>query len=83
MVGEGRTQGVGIADQRAPGFERRVEPLVRIHGHRIGAGERAQILRRIGDRGREPAVRAVHVEPHAVLAADRRDLRAADRSLPC
>ena len=73
VVRERGAQRLRVAHERAARLERRVEPLVRIDRHRVGLGERAQIVGRAGHRGGEPAVRAVDVEPGAVLAADRRD----------
>ena len=42
MVGERGPQHPRIAHQRAAGLERRVQPLVRIDGDRVGLGETAQ-----------------------------------------
>ena len=42
MVGERGPQRLRVAHERAAGLERRVQPLVRIDGHRVGLGERAQ-----------------------------------------
>ena len=83
MVGERGAQVLGVADQRAAGLERRVEPLVRIDGDRIGEADAGEIGRRVLGRGGEPAVGAVDVEPDAVLAADRRRSPAADRPRRC
>ena len=47
-----------------------VEPLVRVDRDRVGALEPAEERRGAGRRGRGSAVRAVDVEPHAVLGAD-------------
>ena len=75
MVGEGGAQPLRIAHERAPGLERRVQPLVRIHRHGVRLGDRTQVVGRFRNRRREAAVRAVHVKPDASLAADRGDRR--------
>ena len=73
MIRERAAQRFGVAHQGAPGFERRVQPLVRIHGDRVRGRERAEIGGRVGHRRGEPAVGAVDVEPHPVLPAQRGD----------
>src|ERR1051326_4317745 len=57
------------------GFERRVEPFVRIHRDGIGEVQRAQIVGRLRDGRSEAAVRAVHVEPGPILLTYGGDLR--------
>ncbi len=74
VVGERGAQGLRVAHQRASGFERRVEPLVRIDRHGIGQAQPAQVVGSIGQRCREAAVGAIHVKPRAVLPAHRRDV---------
>jgi hypothetical protein len=43
MVGESCAEHFRIADQRAAGFERRIQPFVRIHGDGIRLTQRSQI----------------------------------------
>ncbi len=74
MVGERGAQPLRIADQRAAGFERRVEPLVGIDGDRIGEAEGPQVVGSLGHRRGESAVGAVDMEPDAVLPAEGGDL---------
>ena len=75
VIREGVAQLFGIAHEHAAGFERRVEPLVRIHRDRIGLAQRAQARRRSRRLRRQRAVGAVDVKPQPVFAADRGDLR--------
>ena len=73
VIRERGAEHVGIAGEQAAGLERRVQPLVRIDGDRVGQVERPQVARRVRQRRRECAVGAVDVEPRAHLAADVRD----------
>ena len=69
LVREGRGQVVGLSDQDHPAGLREVQPLVGVHGARVGPfqpGEQGPGRGR--GRGRK-AVRAVEVEPHAPLLA--------------
>jgi hypothetical protein len=75
MVREGRAQQRRIAHERASRLERRVQPLVRIHRHRVRLGERTELVRCFRRGRREGAVRAVHMKPDAPLTADRGDRR--------
>ena len=67
MIRERAQQIPGTPHQRAAGLERRVQPLVRIDGHRIGLGKRAQA---------RPALRA-HA-PRARRTRRRRETRRHD-----
>ena len=72
VIGERGAQRFRIAHQRAAGFERRVEPLVRIDGDRVRAGSAPRRSSGAsGTRRGEAAVRAIDVEPDAVLPAER------------
>ncbi len=75
LVGERRAQSLRIADERAPGLERGVEPLVRVHRDGVRLGEAAKIVRGLRHRGRERAVSPVHVEPELLPSADFGDPR--------
>ena len=75
VVGECGAQGVRIAHQRAPRFERCIQPLVRIDGNRVRFAQRAQLLWRLRQLRSEAAVGSIGVEPHAVFPAQRSDFR--------
>ena len=72
---EGAAEVAEVAQEHAARRLRRVHPLVRVDGDRVGvlrAGE--QRAQRVGEHDRA-AVRGVDVEPRAVLARERRELR--------
>ena len=59
-----------MAHERAARLERRVQPLVRVEGHRVGLGEPGKVGGSLGAHHGGGAVRPVGVEPQAVLPGD-------------
>ena len=63
-----------VADQDASGFERRVEPLMRVHGHGVCGRDAREVRGSVAQTGGKTAVSAVHVKPQAAAARNFREL---------
>ena len=82
MVAERVTQVRRIANERAAGLERRVEPLVRIDRDRVGAAIAARSAGAPGRSRRERAVRAVDVEPESAASRQTRAISGSGSTAP-
>ena len=67
-------QRLAVADQERAGLDRLVQPLVRVERDRVGELDAAKRLGAALRQAGEPAVRRVDVQPHALLAADPRQV---------
>ncbi len=64
-----------VADEHASGFERGVQPFVRIDSHRVRSSQAYEIGRRFLDPRGDAPVCAVHMKPQVALLAEGRQIR--------
>ena len=69
MEGKCITQAIWPADQRAACLKRRIQPFVRIHGHRIRLAQSSESGRGIGQYGGQTAIGSINMEPKIELSA--------------